>query len=92
MGTAETGTTAEELAPLFREAGAAHHQAYLATDGEDPEWPIWYARYLHQPLNERLGSELTMSEIVFHLVAAARTGGDGDWTVQYAQRFLDATS
>ena len=35
-----------QLEGLFREVGEAHHQAYIETDGADPEWPLWYAEYL----------------------------------------------
>src|SRR5437867_6375182 len=45
----------EQLAALFREAGAAHHKAFAATDGEDPDWPSWYARYLAPRLQQALG-------------------------------------
>ena len=33
----------DELAALFRETGAAHHQAFAAKGGDDPDWPAWYA-------------------------------------------------
>ena len=34
------------IAELFHEAAEAHHVAYAATDGVDPDWSIWYADYL----------------------------------------------
>ncbi len=80
------------VAELLTETGKAHHQAYLATDGDDPEWPIWYAGYLKEPLNELLDGELTQSEIVYHLVAADRQGGDGSWQEQYGARLIAAAS
>ncbi len=80
------------IAELLTETGKAHHQAYLATDGEDPEWPIWYAGYLREPLAQILGAELTQSDIVYHLVAADRAGGEGPWQEQYARRLIDAAS
>ncbi len=36
----------KDLVELFRETGRAHHSAFMATDGVDPEWPIWLC--LHQ--------------------------------------------
>ena len=36
---------AGQLENLFHEVGEAHHQAYIETDGADPEWPLWYADY-----------------------------------------------
>ena len=34
------------LVELLRETGHAHHAAFAATDGADPDWSIWYAEYL----------------------------------------------
>src|SRR5215207_621925 len=42
----ETDDLARQLEGLFHEVGEAHHQAYIETDGADPEWPLWYADYL----------------------------------------------
>jgi hypothetical protein len=57
---------------LLSEAGTAHHDAFAATDGDDPEWPLWYAEHLHRPLAEALGSAFTRSELVAALVRAER--------------------
>lgn len=78
-----------DLAQLFREAGAAHHQAFLETDGADPDWPIWYAQHLFPTLAPLLG-EVTESEIVGWLLAWERThqaiAPDRPWPEFYAQR------
>jgi hypothetical protein len=77
------------VAGLLRDAARAHHQAYLDTDGIDPDWPSWYADRLVEPLAE-LGLELTRSVIVFVLVGAARELvdiGDG-WPEAYAPRLV----
>lgn len=82
----------ERIAGLLREAARAHHQAFLATDGEDPEWPIWYAGYLQAPLAESLEMALTRSEIVHTLVEADRAYREQapgeDWPLFYARAFL----
>ena len=44
-----------KLAELLREASQAHHDAFTVTDGEDADWPIWYAAYLLEPLDQQLG-------------------------------------
>ena len=31
---------------LLQDVGPAHHQAFAATDGDDPEWANWYAAWL----------------------------------------------
>lgn len=58
----------EQLAMLFTETGEAHQQAFLATDGADPEWPLWFAEYLRARLPGMLGAELTTSELVYLLI------------------------
>ena len=35
-----------KLAELIVQTGHHHHQAYLSSDGVDPEWAAWYAGYL----------------------------------------------
>ena len=49
----ETDLTGQ-LEGLFHEVGEAHHRAYIETDGADPEWPLWYADYLRERLEELL--------------------------------------
>ena len=78
-----------DLERLFRDAGAAHHQAYLETDGADPEWPLWYAQHLFPSLSPLIEG-LTQSELVYHLVTwdkEMRATGEGrPWPTVYAQR------
>lgn len=86
-----------DLAQIFREAGAAHHQAFLDTDGADPDWPIWYAHHLFPTLAPIL-DDVTESEIVGWLLAWERThhaiAPDRPWPEFYAQRLarLEAAS
>jgi NAD(P)H-hydrate epimerase len=60
----------EELAveELLRETAAAHHEAFLATDGADPEWPLWYATYLAERLPAVSSFMGTRSDLVYWLV------------------------
>jgi hypothetical protein len=37
---------ADDLAILLTATAEAHHATFSATDGDDPEWPAWYARHL----------------------------------------------
>ena len=32
----------KNLEELLAETGPAHHQAFIATNGEDPNWAEWY--------------------------------------------------
>ena len=62
---------AGQLEGLFHEVGEAHHQAYIETDGADPEWPLWYADYLRERLSALLDASFTKSDLVHMLVLVA---------------------
>ena len=83
----------ERLAALFKRTGEAHHQAFLDTDGDDPEWPLWYAEYLHDRLIPFLAAPLTRSRLVFCLVETddehRATDPDAPWPQYYARRVLE---
>lgn len=86
---AEMNDITTAVAALLRDTARAHHQAYLESDGDDPDWPSWYADRLVEPLAE-VGLTLTRSVIVFVLVGAARDlvdAGDG-WPEAYAPRLI----
>ena len=51
------------LVELFREAGRAHHEAFAASDGDDPDWAIWYADYLQGPFAQRLDMNFSRSQL-----------------------------
>jgi hypothetical protein len=87
----ETDLTGQ-LEGLFREVGEAHHQAYIETDGSDPEWPLWYANYLRERLGGLLDASFTKSELVHLLVLVAseqplRAPG-ANWARYYAKKFF----
>ena len=83
---------ARRLEELFRETGEAHHQAYIETDGADPEWPLWYAEYLHVRLAPLLEASFTKSELVHMLVLVANEqplkAPGANWARYYAKRFI----
>jgi hypothetical protein len=86
--------TVSRLAGIFREAGSAHHQAFLTTNGDDPEWPIWYAEFLQPRLNALLGINWTKSEVVYLLVRAEKERTVGfphpSWPEFYARLIVQA--
>ena len=86
-------TKLEQLTELFQETGKAHHQAFLDTDGEDPEWPLWYAEYLEKRLGPFLAAPMTRSRLVFCLVGAdsehQATASDTPWPEFYAKHVLE---
>ena len=83
---------AGHLADLFRETGAAHHQAFSDTDGADPEWPRWYARYLRDHIDILVGRSFTEDELADFFVMAEREHSlrspTADWPVFYAALFV----
>lgn len=53
----------QELADLLKETGQAHHQAFIETDGYDPDWPFWYADYLMERPSKLSKTNLTRGEL-----------------------------
>jgi hypothetical protein len=84
--------TTQELERLFRETASAHHQAFLSTDGYDPQWPEWYADYLHAELSKQLNSTFTRSQLADLLVEADQKYRDArpeiGWEHYYADFFV----
>jgi hypothetical protein len=85
---------ARELTRFLAATGRAHHAAFRASDGVDPDWAIWYAGHLQALIGDRLGSLPSRSELTYLLVAAERAraeGGDdrGDWPAFYAGYILE---
>ncbi len=82
-----------QLSELFEEVGNAHHQAFIETDGEDAEWPLWYAEYLVDKLPPVLGREFTKSELVYCLVTLSKKqpeiSPDARWPDFYAMYFVE---
>ena len=83
---------AGRLEDLFRETGEAHHQAYIETDGADPEWPLWYAGYLRERLAPLLDASFTKSELVYLLLWVANeqalNAPGADWARYYAEFYM----
>jgi hypothetical protein len=86
----------DRLTELFRQAGPAHHKAFIQTDGNDPEWPIWYADHLHDALEKLLNTNFTRSEIIALLVQAdkshRREAPRQEWSEFYADFFMNQAS
>jgi hypothetical protein len=80
------------LADLFRQTGEAHHQAYIATNGTDADWPIWYADYLYDKLPQHLGVTLNKGSIIYIIMGldfAQKSEAPGsDWAQYYARTLL----
>jgi hypothetical protein len=82
--------TVETWTELLTKVGPAHHEAFLATDGEDPDWPTWYAAWLLERLPGQ-SPAIEEPELVRLLEEAAQahkaSDGSEAWPPFYA-RFL----
>jgi hypothetical protein len=82
----------QTLKELFDATAEAHHRAFIAVDGADPDWPLWYADYMHERLAAILGARLTKSELVYLLVAldreVQREAPGANWQSYYARTLV----
>lgn len=87
----EASTLTQQLVDLLQESAHAHHQAFIETDGVDPESPLFYADYLHKKLAKLLNTTFTKSELVYLIVLLekerASKAPKGDWIQYYADFF-----
>lgn len=85
-----------KLAELFMETGHAHHQAYIETDGADPDWAVWYADYLYDKLPDHLGVQPHKSEIIYLLMRLSYVqpmdAPSAKWPRYYAKWLLERYS
>jgi glutaredoxin len=83
----------ESIRDLLTETAHAHHRAFEATAGDDPDWAIWYADSLQKPLAELLGTELTRSRLIYCLmfVEYERQARDPQaaWADYYAEHLIE---
>ncbi|MCH9682336.1 MAG: glutathione S-transferase N-terminal domain-containing protein [Deltaproteobacteria bacterium] len=82
-----------QISTLLEQTGHAHHEAFAATDGADPDWAIWYAEYLSTRLPEALGTTLTRTQIICLLTeleqeAAARSEEGTPWPLFYSRELV----
>ncbi len=89
----ENQTVFERLRSLFQETVNKHHQAYIESGGEDPEWPLWYADYLLVDLGKLLNASFTKSELIYMLLRVERLRGleapGSEWSTYYAHFFAE---
>lgn len=71
------------LVEALEETAAAHHDAFRATDGVDPQWPSWYARHLHE---SGFLTDIGEAELAARLRTLAHTDPPVEpWALFYAQ-------
>lgn len=83
----------EAIVALLTETSEAHHQAFADTDGEDPEWPMWYTDFMIAKLSELLHATLTRSELICVLLNLSRLqpveAPDVLWQAYYADYMIE---
>lgn len=81
------------VAELLVETGRAHHEAFAATDGADPDWPIWYAEFARDAFADRFGLEFTRSQLIHCLMKAdmehQARAPDSAWPEFYANEMVE---
>jgi hypothetical protein len=90
MSAAQEGIL-EKLEKLFNETGKAHHEAFKDTDGEDLEWPSWYAEKMVSKLSGLLDAKFSISELIYLLVWAEKERSlrsPGSSWARYYDRFF----
>lgn len=85
--------TRDGIAALLKEAAQAHHEAFAATDGDDADWPIWYADFAKEPFAERFGMDFSKSQLIYCLMKAdmehQARAPDSDWPAFYANEIVE---
>lgn len=87
----------QAMIEIFEQSGKAHALAFTLVDGEDPDWALWYAEFLQQPLSKILGQNLTRTQVALCLIAAEEErqtvhGKDHPWPELYADHFVQRYS
>lgn len=84
----------QTLIDLFTATAEAHHKAFAATDGADPDWPIWYAEHLREPLAAALDADFAQCMLIYCLMRAdlehQARAPDTDWATYYADYFIQS--
>jgi hypothetical protein len=89
------GVDPAPIADLLHEVAETHHRVYRLTDGEDADWPSWYAHWLVElsELPQLLRRKPVRSELVYLLVVLDREvaagGVEEPWEQYYARRMVE---
>ena len=83
----------DNLVDLLLETGRAHHTAFAATDGADPDWSIWYADHLKEAFSQRLHMNFHKSQLIYCLMDAdfehQTRASDSNWSEYYANEIVE---
>jgi glutaredoxin len=81
----------EKVTELFRNTAKAHRAAN--DGGDDPEWPLWYAEQLQEPLSQALDFHFYKSRLIYCLMNADQDhearAPDTDWSEFVAAELIE---
>jgi hypothetical protein len=84
--------SADLLADFLKQTGDAHHVAFAASDGTDPDWATWYADHLRTLVGDGLATAMSHGRLVELLETAQTEWDESDkaqpWPEFYAQLIL----
>lgn len=83
----------ETITALLHQAGEEHLATHKETNGDDPEWPIWYASYLlENGFETLLYAKLLKSDLIYLLVLVDKQqkseAPGSQWEKYYADFFV----
>jgi hypothetical protein len=83
----------ETITALFHQAGEDHLAIHKETNGDDPDWPIWYAGYLlENGFETLLDAKLLKSDLIYLLVLVDKQqkseAPGSQWEKYYANFFV----
>ena len=83
----------ETITALLHQAGEEHLATHRETNGDDPEWPIWYAGYLlENGFETLLDAKLLKSDLIYLLVLVDKQqkseAPGSQWEKYYADFFV----
>jgi glutaredoxin len=82
-----------QLSDLFAEVELAHNEVFKGDGNNNPEWPIWYADYLQEPMSEILQIPFLKSSLIYCLMNAnfehASEAAGTQWQQFYSKHFIN---
>jgi hypothetical protein len=83
----------DQLVELLKNTAEAHHEAFKHVNGEDPEWPVWYAINMHsdfEAIIDRSVSKDGLADLLERFNQLhPEEAPDQDWSQYYAGRLLN---
>ena len=80
----------DAIVEVLRDAASAHHRAFAHVNGDDPDWPRWYAQYVAPRLGPLLRRPIDVNELIDELRRLDQEyharGGQQKWPEFYANR------